>query len=253
MDSLGNKKNIGIYGGFTPGGTDNYPSAFSQLKNGKLLFSGFTDAEKAGNGNSGPDQSFWVVELDTALNPIWYPNYHSASDGANSYCADNMLMPYGSIIVAGEHDASNVFVMRIDSNGNLIWRDSIGVTNYNWSTYIYDGIVLDNNDILLCGNTDATSGIIGDPEDTLYDHYFYNLSIYPNPFSQSATIKLDNGDRQHWQFILQDLLGRTVAQYSNEGEVSLTMTRNNLPAGLYIGMAKDDEGQILGKTKIVVQ
>jgi hypothetical protein len=270
IDSVGNKKKIGIYGGYASS-VINFPSAFSQLKNSKLLFSGFTNAVDSGNGNRGPgNEDLWVVELDTALNPIWYPNYIT-SGGADTYCADNMLMPDGSIIVAGEHDASDVFVMRIDSIGNLIWRDSIGVTNYNWSTYIEDGIVLDNNDIMLCGNTDATSGIIGDPTDTLYDHTFlielsdvtgiapspvsenYNLSVYPNPFSQDATIKLDGGNRQHWQFILQDLLGRTVADYNNDGQTSLTLSRNNLSSGLYIGIARDDEGQMLGRAKIVVQ
>jgi hypothetical protein len=249
LDSAGNKKRIGLYGGF---GGENDNAALSQLNNGKLFFSGTSDATANWNADSISHGygDIWVVELDTALIPIWYHLYGTPED-EETQCVDNMLMPDGSIVVAGEHNEGDIYVIRIDSfDGHLLWSDSIiGNRTFGAATYITDGIVLDDNDIMLCGYTTATNGVFGDSSS---EHSFlielsnitgippapvsvdYNLSVYPNPFSQQTTLQFSQPLNSNTQLALYDLIGREVENYTiSSGATNLIIKRNNLPAGMY--------------------
>ena len=77
------------------------------------------------------------------------------------------------------------------------------------------------------------------------------FTVYPNPFSSETTLHTDH--------LLQ---GATLTVYNSHGQVvkeldhlsgnTITLTRDNLPAGLYnIQLTQDD--RIIASTKIIIQ
>jgi len=60
------------------------------------------------------------------------------------------------------------------------------------------------------------------------------LSIYPNPFSQQTTLQFSQPTAANAKLTIFDLTGREVGNYFiASGTKSLTIKRNNLPAGMY--------------------
>ena len=60
------------------------------------------------------------------------------------------------------------------------------------------------------------------------------LQIYPNPYSQRATVTFPNPDREVYQLILYDAAGRVRQTIKNIRGESIELTQDGLPAGLYI-------------------
>lgn len=77
------------------------------------------------------------------------------------------------------------------------------------------------------------------------------LSIYPNPFSNTATIKFDNTHHSMLSFEIYDLLGKKVMSYAlvkNE----TTINRDYLESGVYIFKAKAG-GEVVATGRLSVQ
>ncbi|MBI4931613.1 MAG: T9SS type A sorting domain-containing protein [Bacteroidetes bacterium] len=67
------------------------------------------------------------------------------------------------------------------------------------------------------------------------------LSIFPNPFSSETTLHTDNY-LTNATLTLYNCFGQTVKQYNNITGHSFTLSRNNLPSGLYfIRLTQDNK------------
>jgi len=76
------------------------------------------------------------------------------------------------------------------------------------------------------------------------------LDISPNPFFQSATIRIANGSQKGNIFSLYDLNGRELKRYQFSGD-SFQLERADLPEGLYFFEVSADQ-QIIGNGKLVI-
>lgn len=95
-----------------------------------LLQTQSADGDVTGH-NGGKD--IWLVKIDTAGNIIWKKTFGSSS---NEMPADMEVLPDRSILIAGAADAStflpssfantNAFVIKLDDNGNIIWKKTFG-------------------------------------------------------------------------------------------------------------------------------
>jgi len=172
----------------------------------------------------------------------------------------------------------DVYLIKTDANGNSGCNEMGTATSVSsggvvgtTATIVGSGGIVNNTativsspatiDSVLCQTTGIDQLSIGN----------YPLSIYPNPFSTSATISYQSsipspyplpkgeGKDLSYTFILYDLLGRQVMSIkeptpnpSEEGnKFSFQIQRGNLPEGLYIYEIYSKDG-MLGRGKIAI-
>ncbi|HYD21306.1 MAG TPA: T9SS type A sorting domain-containing protein [Flavipsychrobacter sp.] len=74
-----------------------------------------------------------------------------------------------------------------------------------------------------------------------------SLSIYPNPFSHTCEIKFSNPAKEPYTFRLYDLKGREVKKINNIRSGSFTISKDDLPAGMYFYRLAGDVERYMGK------
>ncbi|WP_456423579.1 protein kinase domain-containing protein, partial [Thermococcus sp.] len=100
-------------------------------------------------------EDIWVLRLDSEGNVKWAKTYGGEStDHAHAVAiADN-----GDIIVAGDTDSfgdsRDVWVLRLDSNGNVKWQKTYGGSGWDgyWDVNV---AIAPNGDIIVAGDTDS--------------------------------------------------------------------------------------------------
>ena len=78
------------------------------------------------------------------------------------------------------------------------------------------------------------------------------LSIFPNPMSEFATVKIENKFNAKISVQLVDPSGKNVRDFGSVNTNSVRINRNNLSAGIYFVQVKDKE-RILTREKLIVQ
>ncbi len=95
---------------------------------------------------------------------------------------------------------------------------------------------------LPCGtSTDAINELKANTE---------KLSVFPNPFSNSATILLNSEGKHYLE--LNDITGRKLKQIEFTG-IQYELSAQDLAKGLYFVRVFDKDNNVIGTTKIVVQ
>jgi hypothetical protein len=69
-----------------------------------------------------------------------------------------------------------------------------------------------------------------------------SLFIQPNPFQESTQIFFSNPDAEQLSITLSDMTGRVVRSFQQIREESITITRGNLAAGMYMVTVRGKEG-----------
>ncbi len=123
--------------------------------NGDIIVAGGTNSFGDGLGD------VWVLRLDSNGNIKWQKTFGGSSwDEAYAVAiADN-----GDIIVAGGTNSFgaggyDVWVLRLDSNGNIKWQKTFGGVRYDW---VFDVAIADNGDIIIAGYTGSFSDGLDD-------------------------------------------------------------------------------------------
>ena len=106
----------------------------------------------------------WVLKLDSVGNLQWQKTYGgtgfdigtSACQDSNSYIITGCTAS-NDIDVSGNHNINNydVWTIKIDLNGNIIWQRCLGGTGTDTSV---DIIKTAENDYVICGTTYSTNG-----------------------------------------------------------------------------------------------
>jgi glucose/arabinose dehydrogenase len=82
-----------------------------------------------------------------------------------------------------------------------------------------------------------------------------SFSVFPNPVSSSATISYSLSKHQYIKLELIDQLGRTVRLLRNEmedaGTKTISLSTNELPAGIYYLCMQSDDETIIEKVAII--
>lgn len=77
-----------------------------------------------------------------------------------------------------------------------------------------------------------------------------SLKIYPNPFTNTAILSISNPERNSYTLYLKDLSGKIVKTINNITERKTEITRDGLPAGLYLIELR---GPNIYRGKIIIQ
>jgi uncharacterized repeat protein (TIGR01451 family) len=119
------------------------------------------------NLTSAPNDDIYIVKLDSAGNFIWVKQFGGAGyDFVNSISLDDSMNIYFTgtfedtadfdpgvgiynIVSAGQRD---IFVTKLNSNGDLIWAKQIGSSGYDFGRYVY----LDSSSFFLLGDFNGT-------------------------------------------------------------------------------------------------
>ncbi len=87
-----------------------------------FLITGYTYSYGAGN------YDVYVLRVDSAGNELWQRTYGGSDDDVGT---DAVMTPDGGFIIVGytytfTHGSDDIFVVRIDSSGNLLWQRNFG-------------------------------------------------------------------------------------------------------------------------------
>ncbi|WP_148206273.1 NHL repeat-containing protein [Thermococcus gammatolerans] len=152
LDSEGNVKWQKTYGG----SDKDWAAAVAVADNGDVIVAGGTESFGAGKAD------VWVLRLDENGNVKWQKTYGGKGyDVARSVAiAEN-----GDIIVVGGTESfgagkADVWVLRLDENGNVKWQKTYGGSSYDWGHAV---AITDNGDVIVAGSTDS----FGTHEDVL--------------------------------------------------------------------------------------
>ena len=191
------------------------------------------------------DWQIFTAKFDKNLNQIWY----NVWGGSSTESARGIAVSNGKIYVAGL-TTSPGYNPGGKADGVLLVYDTLG----NFITYKTWGDTLDNSfrDIVVSGNFlymagssgnnlsngDSDSGfvmkaginsILSSMNETEVPLF---ISIFPNPFSSSTTLRTDNLLKSA-TLSVYNLYGQTVKQIKNISGQTVTLFRDNLPGGLY--------------------
>ncbi len=158
LDKNGNVKWQKIYGG------NNYDEATSVAiaLNGDIIVAGWTESFGAGG------RDVWVLRLDSNGNVKWQRAYGGSRDDEAYAVA---IAPNGDIIISGDTwsfgagtpDYENVWVVRLDSEGRIIWQKTYSV-NIEDCNCVFSTAVAPNGDIIVTGSftmkLDANGNVI---------------------------------------------------------------------------------------------
>lgn len=120
----------------------------------------------AGTNTIGGDVNLWLLKIDIAGNKIWEKSYGGTADdralvvkstGANNYIVlGRSSSTNGDVTVT--HGGDDIWVLKIDNNGNLIWQKTFGGSANEMPR---DIIIMPNNNIVFDGYSNSSDGDVG--------------------------------------------------------------------------------------------
>jgi len=132
-------------------------TAICENSDGSLKITGYTYS--LGEGNS----DLLIVKTDSDGNKLWSKTIGSPGwEYGNSICATNE----GDYVITGyvfsdESASKDVLILKIDSNGNILWQKEIGGSGVDVGMSV---CVADDNSYVICGYTES----FGSGEDDVY-------------------------------------------------------------------------------------
>ncbi len=221
LDSSGNiiwQKSFG-------GSNADWAQSIICTSDGGYLFCGFTSSNDGDvNGNNGFGD-FWVVKLDNSGTILWQqPFGGSNNDWSYSLLETEdynfLITGYAGSIngnVTGIHGAEDVWTIKLDQSGNLIWQKCMGGSDFEHGrSMVTKGL----NQYIILGSTESTDG------DVLATHGQNDYWLIDADSSGNILWnKCFGGSRTELSTFLQNtsdggliLAGNT---YSNDGDVHM--------------------------------
>lgn len=138
-------------------------SAIKQV-NGGFIFCGYTlskDGDITQHRDAGDNQDFWLVKLDNNGNKLWDKCF-GGSD--HDFPHDMILTSDNGVVIAGYSQSANmdissargkrdVWVVKTDMQGNLLWQKSIGGSEHDLAERITE---TPDGHLILCGQTNSS-------------------------------------------------------------------------------------------------
>ncbi len=163
-----------------------------------------------------------ICKFNSSGNPEWCYSYGT---GALKWITE---LPGGDLVVAG-YDNNDIVVMRVDTNGNVVWAKKWDAGGSSETTYGYCcsgmGVLKSNGNILITGTTDA--GSLGGTNVVVFEMDTQGTLVWSKLYGDSgneyggAIDVLSNG---------QIVVGGITNSFGNGGQDMLIMTLS--PNGL---------------------
>lgn len=177
LDSLGDFQWQRTYGG------SNYELGWSisPLDDGNLIMCGSTASNDYDMfGNHGGYTDAWITKMDNNGDTIWTKSYGGSGteifetiiqSSENSYVAAGWSTSVDGDVSLNKGDR-DVWVVKVDTNGNIIWQKTIGGFS---SDYAEEIIQTSNGDYVLVGRTFSNDGDVS-VNKGLYDFWVVKLN-----------------------------------------------------------------------------
>lgn len=297
LDTSGNYKWAKSAGGYK----DDISNAIAADVNGNVFVTGIFQSTLCPIGtttlsNSSSSGTYWDIftaKLDSLGNFLWAKKLGGTQDDKSfSISIDNNSNVYttGFYRTLVDFDPSpistytlntntnyNLFIQKLDQNGNFMWAGDIGGTGTAYKYYDGSSIFLNNNNEILVGGSvtstfdaDPTAGTFTMSASTTGGNAFLlklngsntttsinkyelndNFKIYPNPSSQEITIELNSKNKMN-QITITNYLGEQIIKLDNTENNLQKLNINNLPAGIY-QVAISTNNQILSSKLVIVK
>ena len=222
----------------------------------------------AGQGKNGAQYHFALSRYNTngsLDNTFGSGGIISTSIGTLSRIYDIAIQTDGKIVAAGYSDIGtqyNCVLTRYIINGSLditFGINGIVTTSIGTSSSLASGIEIQTDGkIVAVGSASDAGGQIllarynnsltGDISE--YSNKTSQISIYPNPFSNTTTLKTDNLF-ENATFIVYNTLGEQVRKIDNISGQTFTFYRENLDEGIYFYHLKENN-KMLSVDKLII-
>jgi Secretion system C-terminal sorting domain len=240
-DSLGVELWSYAYNG---GGTD-YANSVCPNGTGGFLIAGSTYS-------FGGDDEL-LLNIDANGNIIWSKTYGIPG---SAYARSIIPTSDGGFVFSGEL-SDNVLLVKTDASGNsgcnqnnvTLTRTAISnVTNSNFSEMsggveYYSPIVVGTPSTT--ENTICLSVSIEEQQDD------FIITIYPNPFSTSTTIKFENVIGETYRLDVFNYTGKLVRSITNIADNQVTLNKENLNSGIYLVQLKNGSGLVYTEKMVI--
>lgn len=132
--------------------------AATETQTGDFLIVGSSDSEDVDISNNKGSYDFWVLKLSSSGNMLWEKSFGGSEiDQARDIIATDD----GNFLIVGDsrsqnsdlnnnYGASDIWVVKINPEGELLWEASFGGSNFDGVQAIYPA---DNNGFIIAGNS----------------------------------------------------------------------------------------------------
>jgi Secretion system C-terminal sorting domain len=184
-----------------------------------------------------------TLRIGTASHPF---TWRLASNGVLEFLFQNILLPDGTTNEAGSH---GFITYRIAPKPNL----SVGTTINNQAQIYFDVNAPIATNIYTHTIGENLSTILFTTPQIVDNQYF--IKIFPNPMRTEATLEISTKagvyTQENLNFTLYNTLGQAVQQQTFAGQ-TLTLTRNDLPQGIYF-YSITQNGKLIARGKLEAQ
>ncbi len=218
----------------------------------------------------------YLAKYDTYGNVLWAKSAGGTSDDAvtsiavnasgNAYITgwfESSTITFGSNILTNTNSFDDIFYVKYDASGNVIWATKFGSTgddmaysiamdvsgnaclvgSFNSYTLSFGSATLtnpDGKDIFLAKSGNIVIGI-NELNNSL------NISAFPNPVVDNIIIRVPEiATSDSYRIEILNISGQIIKTIYNNGKET-TIDLKNLPSGVYIIKAKTDEGIAIKK------
>jgi len=230
------------------GPEDDLGSSIDATTDGGFIVSGYT----ASYGNGGRDAM--LIKLDASGNIQWLKTFGTSHNDSFSdvirtsndeFIATGYINEYFSL----QFIYNNIFILKTDQNGNLIWQTQFGGPTDDLGLKV---IPTNPNGYLILGVTSSFAprskiylikvneeGKLTNVQTPPPPTIFTLNQNYPNPFNSETIINFSIEKKSIISLKIYDILGRLVHTLLNyepkePGYYSLSFNAQNLPSGVYI-------------------
>nr|NQU94036.1 T9SS type A sorting domain-containing protein [Bacteroidota bacterium] len=168
-------------------GTDDFEfgQAIIQTSDGGFLLGGSVTPGEGGNLECEPfnyNSEAMLIKIDANLNIQWQQCYGgSGHDGATALTEASDGYIFGGYAgsndgdISGWHGEGDIWVVKVDFNGNIIWQKCLGGSRYEGNVKL---TLTDDEEILVSGATQSTNGdVTGNHTISEYEHDIWIVKL----------------------------------------------------------------------------